>query len=791
MQTAHYQPPYPHAGPPNGYPPMHAYPGYPPAAMADPRLPPPIPFSHHLGPSNKRLAPVQPHPAESPAKKKQSKWTAEEDASIIELRGGNMKWEDISKHLPGRSAISCRLRFQNYLERRSEWDEEKKNKLARLYERFKKDMWEKIAKEMQLPWRAAEAMHWQIGEVEMAQRANVPVFHLAGGGNASGPPPPGASLLQWVQSFEELGKVEGWLELSDGKRLWMILREVDSGYFSGGLPEPEVPSSGDWTRKWQNLKHLERQVSTYYRDVCGGQDSIAAGHDPALKTIAAEASVPELEKLIMVIIRAAMASPESNQRMAQRLMSLGRENAMVIANELRAMEESEVVDSEPMSRDESAYQSEQETSEETKSNGNKAKPAPYTDPLLEREEELLQAQATIDKLQASQAAAQRQLHELRQDKERLQEAFDAYRSDIDVKGRKSGGDDAFKKLQRQADNDRAYIDDLESQMQSSRSTMESYERQIEKFKADNEASQKLRDDLQMLKADNEDLGQKVKANENLKKKIQTLQEQEKMNASLKEELKTANDRLEELDRLKLVQSSLEKEIIEKKGLIRNQEYQINELTTTRKHAEYDARMLMQKLDAARERAERDHEALEDLRSKLQESRLDDPDIDDAPTKRDQELTDAEQQPQTVSAPTDDSKHWREKLAMVEKQLEAADARLKQAAERNAALEDASRSRDTDTEAQQEADKQAAEREQLIADLRSQVEASKKDSSKEPAPAQDTAALQRENRLMASAWYDLASRLQNNGVSLGRRRQEPKSWLGKQRALVGPSNSLQR
>ena len=55
-------------------------------------------------------------------------------------------------------------------------------------------MWEKIAKEMQLPWRAAEAMHWQIGEVEMAQRANVPVFHLAGGGNAAGPPPPPGML---------------------------------------------------------------------------------------------------------------------------------------------------------------------------------------------------------------------------------------------------------------------------------------------------------------------------------------------------------------------------------------------------------------------------------------------------------------------------------------------------------------------------------------------------------------------------------------------------------------------
>lgn len=80
----------------------------------------------------KRLQPA--HPAESPAKK-QSKWSAEEDALIIELRGSGMKWEDISKRLPGRSAISCRLHYQNYLERRSEWDEDRKNKLARLYER--------------------------------------------------------------------------------------------------------------------------------------------------------------------------------------------------------------------------------------------------------------------------------------------------------------------------------------------------------------------------------------------------------------------------------------------------------------------------------------------------------------------------------------------------------------------------------------------------------------------------------------------------------------------------------
>jgi len=599
----------------------------------------------------------------------------------------------------------------------------------------------------------------------------------------------GASLLHWVRSFEELGKVGDWADLSDGSRLWMVLREVDADYFAGDLPEPGVDASGDWTRKWQNLKHLERQVSTYYRDVCNGQDSTSQAYAPDLKAIASTNSTRDTEKLIMMMIRAAMASPESNQRMAQRLMSLGREHAMIIANELRTMEEPEYTESEPASRAESPYQSEQELVEPPKANGMKSGRAQYKDPLLEREEELLQAQATIDKLQASQTAAQRQLQELRQDKERLQEALDAYRDDIDARGRKPAGDDAFKKLQRQAENDRAYIEDLESQMQSSRSTVESFEKQIERYKAENEASQKLRDDLQMLRADNEDLNQKVKANENLKKKIQTLQEQEKVNASLKEELQSANERLEELDRLKQVQAALEKEIIEKKGLIRNQEYQINELTTTRKHAEYDARVLAQKLEAARERHDRDHDALEELRSKLQETRLEEPEIDEPPQEQEKQPADGEQERKAQARQNDESKHLAEKLALVEQQLEAADARLRQAAQRNETLEEQNRDREADAAARQKAEQQLTDHESTIAELRSQIEAASKQPQAKETPSQDMAALQRENRLMATAWHDLSSRLQNSGVSLGRRRQEPKSWIGKQRALVGPSSSL--
>lgn len=609
----------------------------------------------------------------------------------------------------------------------------------------------------------------------------------------SGPDSLGASLLEWVHSFDSAGKSQDWAALSDGKQLWTILHEVDPDYFSESLPEPDVGPSGDWTRKWQNLKHIERQISTYYRDVCDGHDRILASSVPDLKAVAADASTSDLERLIMIIIRAAMASPESNQRMAHKLMSLGREKAMVIANELRGMEETEYSESEPPSRDESADQSEVEEDlppETPKANGGRpGGGALYSDPLLEREEELLQAQATIDKLQASQAAAQRQLQELRQDKERLQEAFDAYRTEIDNKGgRKAGSDDALKKLQRQADNDRAYIEDLEGQMQSSRSTAESYEKQIERLKTDSEASQQLRDDLQLLKADNEELNQKLRANENLKKKIQTLQEQEKTNVTLREELKQANDRLGELERLKQIQASLEKEIIEKKGLIRNQEYQINELTTTRKHAEYDARVLAQKLEAARERHDRDHEAIEDLRLKLQDASVDEPEIPETPQQEQQKrLTDGER-----SVPQDDqSKHLAEKLALLEQQLEAADVRLKQASERNATLEEQNRTHETNTAGQAQMEQQMSDYEKTIAELRQQLEAASKEPQpqQKDMPAQDLAALQRENHLMATAWYDLSSRLQNNGVSLGRRRYEPKSWIGKQRALVGPGTGM--
>ncbi len=37
-------------------------------------------------------------------------------------------------------------------------------------------MWQRVAEELSVPWRAAEDMHWELGKENMAKRAGVKPF---------------------------------------------------------------------------------------------------------------------------------------------------------------------------------------------------------------------------------------------------------------------------------------------------------------------------------------------------------------------------------------------------------------------------------------------------------------------------------------------------------------------------------------------------------------------------------------------------------------------------------------
>ncbi|KAG5914614.1 hypothetical protein E4U61_005529 [Claviceps capensis] len=100
--------------------------------------------------------------SDSPPTNTGKDWTSEEHDLMLTLKGAvsDKTWQEISDHLPGRTVISCQVHYNDVLRRG--WGYEEENKLARLYESHKAEMWDKIAKRLAIPWREAEALHWQI-----------------------------------------------------------------------------------------------------------------------------------------------------------------------------------------------------------------------------------------------------------------------------------------------------------------------------------------------------------------------------------------------------------------------------------------------------------------------------------------------------------------------------------------------------------------------------------------------------------------------------------------------------
>lgn len=326
-----------------------------------------------------------------------------------------------------------------------------------------------------------------------------------------------------------------------------------------------------------------------------------------------------------------MYSPESNQRMGRLVVSLGPEAAMTIAGAMKQMEdedaEAEADTHLPDAADKIEYDITQDAEPSIFSSSDmSSRPATgrrsiERDPELEQEEKLIHAYKSIKELQANHLKAATELEELRQDKEELQQAFDAFKYEVEHEGRKAAQNDTVRELQNKADRDRDYIAELEVELENVRTTNSNQERQIERYKTDTDVKQKLRDDLQLLRAERDDLLQKSRASENLKKKIQTLQDQDKANASLKEDLRTANEQLQELDKLRDLCVVLQKANAENLKTIANGEQEIFDQKTSKKRLEHEYKILGQKWEVAKDRQGRDHETITELENKLQSLEL--------------------------------------------------------------------------------------------------------------------------------------------------------------------------
>lgn len=304
--------------------------------------------------------------------------------------------------------------------------------------------------------------------------------------------------------------------------------------------------------------------------------------------------------------------------MGRILVGLGPEVAKPIAAAMSQMEESDREIADARKKTETEGNSEIDVSTDSELASSTRRTSVERDPELEQEEKLIQAYKTIKQLESTNAKVATELEELRKEKESLQEAFETFRYEAETEGRRKAENDSVKQLQSKADRDRDYIAELETELESTRSAVQAHERQMERLKmADTDAKQKLRDDLQFLRAERDELLQKTRANENLKKKIQTLQDQEKANATLKEDLRVANEQLLSLDKLKEQCTTLQKANAENMKTIANGEQEIFDQKTSRKRLEHEYKVLAQKWEAAKERQSRDHETITELENKIQ------------------------------------------------------------------------------------------------------------------------------------------------------------------------------
>ncbi|KAF2993178.1 hypothetical protein E8E13_001095 [Curvularia kusanoi] len=430
------------------------------------------------------------------------------------------------------------------------------------------------------------------------------------------------ALLDWVNTFDLPSRVNTWNQLEDGQVLWQILNDIDNEHFYESLPIFEEGNdrrqSNNWIPRWQNLKHIERAVSTYIREECEQLPVLTKRMIPDLKTGAREGSTMLTAKLTMAVLLAACFSPKSNQRMLQVMAQLGTKTAETIA---AAIQEMQALDTRM-----SDLGVDSELTVEPNLSGFRTPtraPSGATTTLgrdteLEQEAQLVEANKDRHALRQHVGRLQKELETTRNRCSQLEEDLAEATVHLDNRAAHSGHSDDVEQLRNDLTRDRQYIDQLETDLAHARDILESQNRRLERYQGEEGSKQELRDQLQVLKAERDELSQRAKANENLKKKIETLSKETKNLEQLREDYQQARERLQQLEAIEERCEALEKVNKENSSTLVNCEQAIFEEKGKRTRIEHENLLLMKQLEQTRELQYKAEDAKNDLEDKIRE-----------------------------------------------------------------------------------------------------------------------------------------------------------------------------
>ncbi|KAE8145577.1 hypothetical protein BDV25DRAFT_68400 [Aspergillus avenaceus] len=413
------------------------------------------------------------------------------------------------------------------------------------------------------------------------------------------------ALLEWINSFA-LGKtIRTTDELTDGTIIWEILQDIDPQYFLDELPE-RSPSE-HWLSKLQNLKHILKTLVNYIRQQ---PDGIPSGLDPAptLEVVAEKNSIKETNKLLKLILIAAIRSPNAPSYV-ETLQTLSTPTQECLKD---IFEEAENGQHEPI-----------DTVDEVKEESKREHPV---DLELQFEERVGKVLAENDRLTHEKKELEKALEDLHNRLARLQENNDTLQSRLatteDRLGNlKSGkGDIGFntKALESKSRQQEDIIASQEARLAAAQDEVDSLRMTVESLRVKNERFQRLQDDYDELKTERDQLARKANAAEKYRSKLQASQDFEKENQALKNQIKDLQQQLKDADSQQRWTSERDVELEEYRRVLPRIEQECSEMQSLKKQLEFNNHALTERLSSAEEQRERDDALISELRERIRE-----------------------------------------------------------------------------------------------------------------------------------------------------------------------------
>ncbi|RMZ77871.1 hypothetical protein DV738_g4199, partial [Chaetothyriales sp. CBS 135597] len=427
-----------------------------------------------------------------------------------------------------------------------------------------------------------------------------------------------AGLLDWINSLSVAPAVSSISELTDGVVLWKVLQRIDTFSFPGSLPEP-VSNSSQWIPKWTNLKHIYDALSIFLIEECAHQLPLPSG-PPDLKAVAQHSSLHDTVALLKLLVVAAINCNDRIDFLTDmQNLDISTQSVLMATAQEADEDESPGTEESEASRPRSS-ESAHSPIEVQQSPRSVQRPRIGIDSDLAAEERLGRVLADNNRLAHEKRDIERQLDDAYARYERLQSSLDRTQEELMETNERltavlAGRGPETSRQDKQAE---SIIAALETRTIAAESELEELRKANELLKVRVERTQKLQDDYDEIKIDRDRLSRKANAADKYRQKLEASANVEKENESLKAKIGELQTQIRQSDIHSISTSDLQREIDEYRRLLPSIEQERHELNEMKKRLEVDFYSLDARYQETTEQLQRSQQTVEELQGRLRD-----------------------------------------------------------------------------------------------------------------------------------------------------------------------------